>query len=64
MIISWSRDLGLVSDEITKIDKGNKCIKIITNVVLPGGWGISVCWTRYSIYSRETETRDTKDKNK
>ena len=42
MIGSWSRDLGLVSDDITKTEKGKKWIKIITNLVPPGGWGIAV----------------------
>ena len=64
MIGSWSRDPGLVSDEITKIEKGKKWIKIITNVVLSRGWGVAVCWTRSSSDSKETETRDTKYRNK
>ena len=42
----WSQDPGLVSDYFTSIGKGNNRIKIITNVVLSGGWGVSVCWTR------------------
>ena len=42
----WSQDTGLVSDEITNIDKGKKWIKIVTNIILPGGWGISFCWKR------------------
>ena len=34
----------------------------MTNIVLPGGWGIAVCWTRSSSDSRElkTETRKTR----
>ena len=42
MIEYWSRDPGLVSDDITNIEKGKKWIKIITNLVPPGGWGIAV----------------------
>ena len=42
---SWSLNPRQVSDEFTKIDKGNNRIKMITNVFLPGGWGISVCCT-------------------
>ena len=64
IIGSWSRDSGLVSDEITKIDKGKKWIKMITNVVLTDRWEIDVCWEIFSSDSRETETRDTKEKNK
>ena len=64
MIGSWERDPVLVSDEITKIEKLKKWIKIIINVVLSSGWGIAICWTRSISDSRETETRDTKDKNK
>ena len=64
IIGSWSRDSGLVSDEITKIDKGKKWIKMITNVVLTDRWEIDVCWEVSSSDSRETETRDTKEKNK
>ena len=37
-----SQDPGLVSNEFTKIDKRKNRIKIITNVVLPGVWGIAV----------------------
>ena len=63
MIGYWSQDTGLLSNKITKIDKGKKWTKIITNVVLPGGWGIAVCWTISISDSGETETRDMKDKN-
>ena len=38
MIGSLSRDPGLVSDEMTKTEKGKKWVKIITYLVLPGGW--------------------------
>ena len=54
----FSQDPGLISDDITKIDKGKKRIKIITNVVLPGGWGIAVCWT-ISIIDSIKLKRDT-----
>ena len=50
---SWSQDPGLISNEFTNIDKGKKRIKIKTNVVLPGGCVISVCWTRSISDSRE-----------
>ena len=63
MILSCSRDPGLVSDEITNIEKGIKWIQIIINVVLPIGWGIDVFWTRASSGSRVLESRYTKDKN-
>ena len=43
IIETWSQDTGLVSDNITKIEKVKKWINIITNVVMPGEWGISVC---------------------
>ena len=36
---SWSRDPGLVSNDITRIYKRIKRRQIITNVVLPSGWG-------------------------
>ena len=42
----WLQDPGMVSIYFTSIDKGNTRINIITNVVLPGGCGIDVCWTR------------------
>ena len=42
---SWSRDPVLVSNEFTKNDKGKKRIKIVQNMVLPGGWVIAVFWT-------------------
>ena len=47
------RDIGLVSDKITMIEKGKKWIKIITNVVLYDRGGIAVCWTIFSSDSRE-----------
>ena len=40
MIGYWSIVTGLVSDEITNIDKENNLVNIITNVVLPGEWGL------------------------
>ena len=56
-----SRDPGLVSDEITKIDKGKNRIKIITTLVLSGRWGIYVCWKISSSDSRWLK-RDTRKK--
>ena len=56
----WSQDTRLVSYFIANIEKGKKWIKIITNVVLPGGWEIAVCWKRYNINSIETKIRDIK----
>ena len=53
MIGSWSQDTGLVSDEINRIEKGKKWIKIITNVVMYDRGGIAVCWTIFSSDSRE-----------
>ena len=41
-----SQDAGLVGHEFTKIDKLNKRINIITNVVLPYRWGVAVFCTR------------------
>ena len=41
-IESLSQDPGLVSNEIANIDKIIKRRQIITNVVLPSGWGNSV----------------------
>ena len=37
-----SQDTVSVSNDFTNIDKGKKRIKIITNIVLPGGWGIAI----------------------
>ena len=37
---------------------------MITNVVLPSGWGIAVFWKIASSDSRVIEGRDTKDKIK
>ena len=48
MVGSLSQDPGLVSDEIIRVDKGNIRINIITNLVLPGRWRISVGYTRSS----------------
>ena len=64
MIRSWSRDPGLIINEINNTEKGKKWINIIPNKVLPGRWGIAVFCTGSSSDSRDTETRYTKDKNK
>ena len=45
---SLSLNPGLVSNDITNIDKRIKLIWIITNVVLPSGWGVAVGCTRSS----------------
>ena len=39
--------------------------RILTNVVLPGGWGVDVCWKIYSSDSRnmKRETRKTRIQN-
>ena len=63
MIGYWSRDPLLVSNEINKIEKRIKRIWIITNVVLPRGWGIAVLWTRDRSDSRVIEGRDTEGNN-
>ena len=60
---SWSQDPGLVSNDITKIEKRINLRRIITNVVLSSGWGVYVCWTRASSGSIVIEGRDMKDKN-
>ena len=62
-VVSWSRDTGLVSNEITNIEKRIKRRRIITNVVLPSGWGIAVCWKIARSDSRVIERRDIKDNN-
>ena len=59
----WSLDPGLVSDDITNIEKRTKRRRIITNVVLIRGWGISVCWTRSIIDSIVIERIEIKGKN-
>ena len=63
MIGSWSRDPGLVSNQITKIGKIIKRRWMITNVVLPSGWGIAVSLTRVISESRVIERRHTRNKN-
>ena len=60
MIIYWSQDPGLVSDDITNIEKIIKRRRIITNVVLTRGWGIDVRWKRAISDSRVIERRDMK----
>ena len=47
----------MVSNHITMIDKIIKWIRIITNVVLPNGWGIDVSLTRVRSESRVVERR-------
>ena len=59
----WSLYRGLVSDEIANIEKGINQRWIITNVVLPSGFGIAVCWTRSNSDSILIEKREMKDKN-
>ena len=39
IIGSWSQDPGLVSNDITNIEKRINLRPIITNVVLSSGWG-------------------------
>ena len=58
-----SLDRGLVSDDIINIEKRTKRRRIITNVVLIRGWGISVCWTRSIIDSIVIERIEIKGKN-
>ena len=55
MIGSWSQDPGLVSKHITNIDKIIKIIRILNDVVLPSGRGISLYQTIVSSESRVTE---------
>ena len=57
---SLSQDPGLVSDDITNIEKIIKRRRIITNVVLTRGWGIDVRWKRAISDSRVIERRDMK----
>ena len=42
MFGSLSRDIGLISNEITNIEKVKKWIQIITDVFMTGGLGIGV----------------------
>ena len=59
---SWSKYPGLVSNDITNIDKRIKRIRIITNVVLPRGWRIYILCTRANSESRVIERRGKKEK--
>ena len=42
MIVSWSQDPGVLSDQITNIDKTIQWRRMITNVLLYIGWVIAV----------------------
>ena len=42
MIVSWSQDPGVFSDQITNIDKTIQWRRMITNVLLYIGWVIAV----------------------
>ena len=61
--VSWSQYTVLVSNYITRIEMRIKRRQIITNVVLPSRWGISVCWKKATSNSRVIESRDTKENN-
>ena len=61
IVIYWSQDPGLVSNQITNIERVIKWIRMITNVVLSSVWGVAVRWTRVGSKSRVIESRDMKN---
>ena len=60
MIGSWSQYTGMVSNNITKIIKW---IRIITNAVLPSGWGVGVFLKIDRSESRVVERRYVRNRN-
>ena len=58
-----SQDPGLEINDINKIDNRIKLRCIISNTLLPSGWGSGICWTRSSRDSWVIKSRDMKDNN-
>ena len=63
IVIYWSQDPGLVSNQITNIERVIKWIRMITNVVLSSVWGVAVRRIRVGSKSRVIESRDMNNKN-